>query len=61
MRRWQSDRAGKFREMSRQMLRVKSDLQQVVVSADYAKQKFSKGGAQLRRIARSLTPPSGLR
>jgi len=36
---------GKFREMSR-MLRVKCDLQQVVISADYSKQKFGKRGAQ---------------
>lgn len=35
--------AGKFREMSR-MLRVKADLQQVVVSAEYAAHKFSGRG-----------------
>jgi hypothetical protein len=35
--------AGKFREMSR-MLRCKADLQQVVVSSDYAKQKFTQRG-----------------
>ena len=35
--------AGKFREMSR-LLRVKADLQQVVVSAEYASHKFSSRG-----------------
>lgn len=35
--------AGKFRELAR-MLRVKSDLQQIVVSADYQSQKFSTRG-----------------
>lgn len=34
---------GKFREMSR-LLRVKADLQQVVVSADYASHRFSSRG-----------------
>ena len=32
--------AGKFREMQR-LLRVKADLQQVVVSAEYSSHKFS--------------------
>eukprot|EP00967_Tisochrysis_lutea_P154693 scaffold307790_cov28-Tisochrysis_lutea.AAC.1 len=35
--------AGKFREMSR-MLRVKTELQQVVVTMEYAAHKFSCGG-----------------
>ena len=39
----QTRMAGKFREMSRG-LRVKADLQQVVVSADYARQQFSARG-----------------
>ena len=35
--------AGKFREMSR-MLRVKADLQQVVVSQEYTSHKFTTRG-----------------
>jgi len=35
--------AGKFREMCR-LLRVKNDLQQVVVSSDYSAQSFTKRG-----------------
>ena len=33
--------AGKYREMAR-LLRCKADLQQVVVSAEYSRQKFAK-------------------
>ena len=38
--------AGRFREFSR-MLRVKADLQQVVVSAEYTQQKFASRGIEL--------------
>ena len=44
--------------MSR-MLRVKADLQQVVISADYAKQKFSKGGAAAAEDGEELDPAIG--
>ena len=50
--------AGKFREMSR-LLRVKADLQQVVISADYAKQKFSRGGAQAAEDGEELDKDIG--
>ena len=51
---------GKFREMAR-LLRVKEDLQQVVISADYAKQKFSRGGAQAAEDGDDLDPAIGVK
>ena len=44
--------------MSR-LLRVKADLQQVVISADYAKQKFSRGGAQAAEDGEELDKDIG--